>query len=105
MGNWLLITASAINQILSVANQKLGDTILLTENNNDKSVGLAVCHCGPRTEAGSNTSYVKFGMVAGNGELPASGNFEYLLESCELFAASQGLLPESTLAIWLHIEK
>jgi predicted N-acetyltransferase YhbS len=87
-------------EILSVANQNLGDTILLTNNKSDKLLGLAVCHCGPRTEAGSNTCYVKFGLVAGNGELPASENFDYLLGSCDLFAASQGL---SKLSIGVNV--
>ena len=51
-------------EILSVANQKLGDTILLTDNKeNDKLVGIAVCHCGPNTEAGSNICYIKFGSA------------------------------------------
>lgn len=75
-------------EILSVANQKLGDTILLNDNKNDKLIGLAVCHCGTQTQAGSNTCYVKFGLVAGNGDQTASTNFDYLLESCELFAVS-----------------
>ena len=78
-------------EILSVANQRLGDTILLIDNKSGKLIGLAICHCGPGTEAGSNTCYVKFGLVTGNGELSVSANFDYLLESCELFAASQGL--------------
>jgi predicted N-acetyltransferase YhbS len=37
-------------EIQSVANQKLGDTILLTDNKRNKLLGLAVCHCGPKTE-------------------------------------------------------
>jgi len=78
-------------EILSVTNQKLGDTILLIDNKNDKLVGLAICHCGPRTEAGSNTCYVKFGLVTGNGGRSASTIFDNLLEACEHFAASKGL--------------
>ncbi len=66
-------------EIQSVANQKLGDTILLTDNKSNKLLGLAICHCGPKTEAGSNTCYVKF------------GNFNELIECCDIFAASQGL--------------
>jgi predicted N-acetyltransferase YhbS len=78
-------------EILAVTNQKLGDTILLTDNKNDKFAGVAICHCGPRTEAGSNTCYVKFGLASGNGSQSASANFDSLLESCEHFAASKGL--------------
>lgn len=78
-------------EILSVANQKLGDSILLVDNKNNRLVGLAICHCGQATEAGSNTCYVKFGSVVGNEDRSASTNFDNLLEYCEHFAASQGL--------------
>ena len=78
-------------EILSVANQKLGDTILLTDNKSNKLVGLAVCHCGPKTEAGSNSCYVKFGSVTASRNRSESDNFNDLIEYCEHFAASQGL--------------
>jgi len=78
-------------EILSVANQKLGDTILLTDNKSNKLVGLAVCHCGPKTEAGSNTCYVKFGSVTASGDRSESANFDDLIDYCERFAASQEL--------------
>jgi N-acetylglutamate synthase-like GNAT family acetyltransferase len=78
-------------EILSAANQKLGDTILLTDNKSNKLLGLAICHFGPKTEAGSNSCYVKFGSVTTSGNRPESANFENLIEYCEHFAASQGL--------------
>lgn len=78
-------------EILSVANQKLGDTILLVDNKSGKLAGLAICHCGPKTEAGSNTCYIKFGSVKTNEDGSESTNFEDLLDYCEHFAASQGL--------------
>ena len=78
-------------EILSVASQKLGDTILLIDNKSNKLVGLAICHCGPKTEAGSNTCYVKFGSVTASGDRPESANFDELIEYCEHFAASHGL--------------
>ncbi len=78
-------------EILSVANQKLGDTILLTDNKSNKLVGLAVCHCGPKTEAGSNSCYVKFASVTASGNRSKSANFDDLIEYCEHFAASHGL--------------
>lgn len=34
---------------------------------------------------------MKFGMVSDNAIVPSPENFDHLLESCELFAASQGL--------------
>jgi predicted N-acetyltransferase YhbS len=78
-------------EIQSVANQKLGDTILLTDNKSKKLLGLAICHCGPNTEAGSNTCYVKFGSVTASEDRSKSANFDELIECCEIFAASQGL--------------
>jgi hypothetical protein len=78
-------------EILSVANQKLGDTILLIDNKDNKLVGIAICHCGPNTEAGSNTCYIKFGSVISSEDRSESTNFNELIECCEQFAASQGL--------------
>jgi len=78
-------------EIQSVANQKLGDTILLTDNKGNKLLGLAVCHCGPKTEAGSNTCYVKFGSVIASEDKSESANFDELIKYCEHFAATQGL--------------
>jgi len=78
-------------EIQSVANQKLGDTILLTDNKRNKLLGLAVCHCGPKTEAGSNTCYVKFGSVTASEDGSESANFDELIKCCEHFAVTQGL--------------
>jgi predicted N-acetyltransferase YhbS len=78
-------------EIQSVANQKLGDTILLTDNKSNKLLGLAICHCGPKTEAGSNTCYVKFGLVTASEDGSEPANFDELIECCEKFAVSQGL--------------
>lgn len=74
-------------EILSVAVQGLGDTVLLWENG--KLVGLAVCHCGPGTEAGSDTCYIKFGAVRSGTK--AGQNFNSLLKACEKMAAEKGL--------------
>lgn len=79
------------NEIVSITTQKLGEIILLKANAKNDLGGLAVCHCGPRTEAGSGTCYVKFGMAANEGQ-SAPDNFDHLLEACERYAASQGLM-------------
>ena len=79
------------NEIVSVANQKLGDTILLNDNKSGTMIGLAICHCGLKTEAGSDICYIKFGSAKENKEGSESANFEELLNCCEQFAASQGL--------------
>lgn len=74
-------------EIRAVADQKLGDTVLLWGEG--KLAGLAVCHGGAGTEAGSGVCYIKFGAVrpgAGAGE-----NFNCLLDACEELASSQSL--------------
>jgi hypothetical protein len=48
-------------EISAVAAQHLGDTVLLWDGS--RLSGLAVCHNGPGTEAGSGTCYIKFGAV------------------------------------------
>ena len=74
-------------EIQSVAVQGLGDTVLLWEDG--KLVGLAVCHCGPGTEAGSDTCYIKFGAVRSGTN--AEQDFNSLLKACEKMAAEKGL--------------
>jgi GNAT superfamily N-acetyltransferase len=74
-------------EIRSVAAQRLGDTLLL--KGDTRLDGFAVCHCGPGTEAGLGTCYVKFGAVrCGAG---AAERFERLLGACEAFAERRGL--------------
>ena len=77
-------------EITSVAEQKLGETILLKDKNNTIQ-GLAICHCGARTEAGSNVCYLKFGAAIDSLDHSSQENFVYLLNSCEQFASSRGL--------------
>ena len=75
-------------EVRAVAEQGLGDTVLLWDD--QRLVGLAVCHCGPGTEAGSGTCYVKFGAVCPS---PTAGqDFDRLLDACEEMAAKKGLL-------------
>ena len=75
------------SEIEAVAKQKLGDTVLLWKG--DQLTGIAVCHCGPGTEAGSGTCYVKFGAVR-SGE-SGEADFERLLDGCEQMAANRNL--------------
>jgi hypothetical protein len=72
-------------EILAVDAQRLGDTVLLLDGSHIGA--FAVCHIGPRTEAGSGICYVKFGAVRPGTK--AQADFEQLLDSCESFAASQ----------------
>ena len=74
-------------EIRAVANQGLGDTVLLWDNSG--LAGLAVCHCGAGTEAGSGACYVKFGAIRPGPD--AGRNFERLLDACEALAAAEGM--------------
>jgi GNAT superfamily N-acetyltransferase len=48
--------------ILAVADQDLGDTVLI-DDENGKLTALAVCHTGAGSEAGSGSLFVKFAAV------------------------------------------
>jgi N-acetylglutamate synthase-like GNAT family acetyltransferase len=73
-------------EIVAASEQGIGDTVLLRHGGT--LVGIAVCHCGPGSEAGSDTCYVKFAAVRpGDG---AGERFERLLDACESFAAEWG---------------
>lgn len=74
-------------EINSVAAQKLGDTALLWDNS--KLVGLAVCHSGPGTEAGTGVCRVKFGAVLPSAN--AERDFGRLLDACGELSASLGV--------------
>ena len=74
-------------EICSVADQKLGDTVLLWDE--DRLAGFAVCHSGPRTEAGSGACYIKFGVV--RPDAAAGKHFNSLFDACESLASSRKL--------------
>jgi len=71
-------------EISAVADQNLGDTVLLWEDS--ELLGLAICHIGPRTEAGSGTCYVKFGAARPGAAVEQT--FGKLLDACEELAGS-----------------
>jgi GNAT superfamily N-acetyltransferase len=73
-------------EILAVDAQRIGDTVLL--HGEQGLDGMAVCHCGPGSEAEAGTCYVKFGAVRPGAD--AAGRFERLLDACESFAAGSG---------------
>lgn len=74
-------------EIRSVAGQRLGETVLLWTA--DELTGLAVCHCGAGTEAGSGICYIKFAAV--HPGLTGDLEFRRLLTACEQLAARGGL--------------
>jgi len=71
------------SEIRAVAQQQLGDTVVLGDNSG--LAGLAICHCGANTEGGDGTAYVKF-AAARNAD-----SFEALLTACEAFAFTRRL--------------
>jgi GNAT superfamily N-acetyltransferase len=73
------------HEIRAVAAQDLGDTILLWDDS--KLIGVAVCHVGAGTEAGSDVCYIKFG-AARPGDI-AEQHFSRLIDACEEFASAQ----------------
>ncbi len=74
-------------EIQAIQRLKLGDTLLLWSG--DVLDGFACCHCGPGTEAGGNTCYIKFGAV--RRAASSAQMFDRLLDACETFAAKRGL--------------
>jgi len=69
-------------EIRSVADQKLGDTILVWDG--VRLAAFAVCHAGAGSEAGSGVCYVKFAAVRPGPH--ADENFARLLSAVEAFA-------------------
>jgi GNAT superfamily N-acetyltransferase len=74
-------------EIRAVYAQGLGDTVLLS--NEDRVAGFAVCHYGPKSEAGGGTCFIKFGAVRPGPS--AEELFGRLLDACEALAAAQRL--------------
>jgi RimJ/RimL family protein N-acetyltransferase len=73
-------------EIRSIAEQQLGETILVHDDGG--LAGFACCHVGAGSEAGSDTTFVKF-AAARPGE-GAPGIFARLLDACEAVAAETG---------------
>ena len=74
-------------EMVAVFEQGIGDTVLVRTKGTLE--GMAVCHCGAGSEAGSDTCYVKFAAVPpGKG---AAMSFERLLDACEAYAAKSGM--------------
>ena len=74
-------------EIRAVAAQDLGDTILLWDDG--RLAGLAVCHTGPGTEAGSGVCYIKFGAARPGPN--AEQDFSRLIDACEEMASARQL--------------
>jgi len=73
-------------EIQAVRAQRLGDTVLIDDGAGLQ--GVAICHVGAGTEAGSGTCYVKFGAVRPGPD--AERVFELLIDACHGLAAERG---------------
>ncbi|HKA29445.1 MAG TPA: hypothetical protein VKH82_08725, partial [Candidatus Binatia bacterium] len=74
-------------EIRNVVEHGLGDVVLTGAP--DAPDGLAICHCGPGSEAGSGACFVKFGAVR-----PGAGGeerFGRLLDACADLTRRLGL--------------
>lgn len=73
-------------EIQAIGRQGLGEVLLLDDSAG--LAGMAICHLGAGTEAGSRACYIKFGLVRpGHG---AEARFSALLDLCETLAADHG---------------
>ena len=75
-------------EIRVVADQRIGDVVLVREDG--ALAGFAVCHAEAGSEAAAETCYVKFGAVRPG--VRAAERFGRLLDACEDFAATLGLV-------------
>jgi predicted N-acetyltransferase YhbS len=75
------------HEIQAIEAQGLGDVVLLPAASGID--GLAICHCGAGSEAGSGACYVKFGAVRPGGHAP--GRLAALLDACAAMARQRGL--------------
>ena len=82
-------------ELEAVLDQKLGETVLVHDDAGLEAV--AVCHIGPRTEAGSGTCYVKFGVARPGPQ--AAHSFGRLIDVCRDLAAKAGA---STLSVGVN---
>lgn len=73
-------------EIEMVIAHALGDILLLTEGS--QIVGMAVCHAGKGSEAGSGLAYVKFAAVRSGPQAPQ--RLTRLVEACSDFAHRRG---------------
>ena len=67
--------------------QGLGDTVLLEGAGG--IAAFAVCHYGPRSEAGADTCFIKFGAVRDG--RTAEQDYLRLLDACEALAVAVGM--------------
>jgi len=80
------------DEIFATQAQGLGDTVLLEGGSGAGTRGLAafaVCHYGPRSEAGDGSLFVKFGAVRDSPS--AEADYLRLLDACAALAVAVGM--------------
>jgi predicted N-acetyltransferase YhbS len=75
------------DEIRATRAQGLGDTVLLEGSGG--IAGFAICHYGPKSEAGAGTCFVKFGAVSDSRS--AEQDYLRLLDACEALAVAVGM--------------
>lgn len=75
------------DEICTTQAQGLGDTLLL--DGTGGIAAFAICHFGPRSEAGADTCFIKFGAVRSGPS--AERDYLRLLDACEALAADVGM--------------
>jgi GNAT superfamily N-acetyltransferase len=76
------------DEIRAVHGQDLGETVLV-HGADGLAAAFAVCHYGPRSEAGADTCFIKFGAVR---DTPAAEqDYLRLLDACEALAVAVGM--------------
>ncbi len=74
-------------EIRSAHAQDLGDTMLVE---GPKGIAaFAVCHYGPKSEAGADTCFIKFGAVRDTAT--AGADYQRLLDACESLSVAVGM--------------
>ncbi|MCE9584744.1 MAG: GNAT family N-acetyltransferase [Planctomycetes bacterium] len=81
--NSLLSGLDLASEMQTLERLRLGETIIIGPPT--KPDAFAVCHLGPKSEAGSGVCYVKFGAAK------TANKFERLIEAVEAFAAERNL--------------
>jgi len=74
-------------EIRAVLAQRTGDIVLTYARGGLDA--FAICLCGPGSEGGMKTCYIKFG--AARGGAGAGDRFDRLLDACDAFACSRGV--------------
>lgn len=74
-------------EMAAVRDQQLGESLVVLDEEG-RVEGFAVCHFGPRSEAGSGVCYLKCGAVRPGAE--AAARFARLIAACDELAREQG---------------